>query len=203
MLGVSKRRWNNIRTTIRHNAQAARFNYSKDLRNQNGKKFIKLCNASAEVHPELNRFENHWGIERIAKEYFRAHKTYLNCVKNPNSYRGKNAPRRSTTPPSDPPSPASPVQEDDMMYDEAMVIDTAIGYEDDQPEAGPSQPRAPRIPRRVVDSDAGETEMEDDEDVDDEDVEDEDVEDEEMMDPKGKGKARAKPAAQERNRRTR
>ncbi|TFK96894.1 hypothetical protein BDV98DRAFT_586008 [Pterulicium gracile] len=69
-LQVSKRCWNNIRTTIRYNTQAACLNYNRDLRNQKSKKFIKLCNASAEVHPELNRFENHWAIKRLAKDFY-------------------------------------------------------------------------------------------------------------------------------------
>ncbi|TFK95267.1 hypothetical protein BDV98DRAFT_421291 [Pterulicium gracile] len=45
MLGVSKPEWDNLRTTIPHNAQAARLDYDRDLRNQKSNKLTKLCNA--------------------------------------------------------------------------------------------------------------------------------------------------------------
>ncbi|TFK95870.1 hypothetical protein BDV98DRAFT_586761 [Pterulicium gracile] len=227
-LGVSKRHWNNIRTPICHNIQAARLDYNQDFKNQksilevqilgailsNGgqegakgliiraskevlslhlgvmrrwsvcfqqsTKFLKLCNASAEVHPELNRFENHWDIKQIAKEYFRAFNTYQNCVKNPETYRGKNAPHCLPTPPSN--NHTSPTPDGNQGF-----------HVDDQPVAGPSQPR-PSLQRRVVDSDAGEEELEEDE-------EEEEEEEEEVPVGKGKGKAKAKPAARERARR--
>jgi hypothetical protein len=193
LLGVSKQEWNNYRTTIRHNVQAARLDFDKDLRNQKSKKFMKLCNASAEVHPQLGRFKNHWGTERLAKEYFRGHKTYTRCVKNLNTYRGHRAPPCSPTHSSDDFDHAAP-----SSFTHDLMLQNDDASDNDQPVAGPSQPRQSPPPMSDSDSDIN-TEIDRLQDSED----DEESEDEALVHGKGKSKVIPKRKRAMRNRRRR
>ncbi|KAF7288925.1 hypothetical protein MIND_01408800 [Mycena indigotica] len=88
-LGMSRARWLAFRGAIREGIFAARLDRSKSWHAQSDKRILKMVNVVRADFPEANRFDNAWGIKRIASESFSNHKSYGRCVDDHNTYRGR------------------------------------------------------------------------------------------------------------------
>ncbi|KAJ7187698.1 hypothetical protein GGX14DRAFT_580878 [Mycena pura] len=89
MLGYSRSRWNGLRSNIRFAIAAARLDREQNWKAQDDKKVLRFINVVQADFPETRRFENAWGIKRIAAESFGNSKSYVRCVDDPNTYRGR------------------------------------------------------------------------------------------------------------------
>ncbi|KAK6992592.1 hypothetical protein R3P38DRAFT_3225226 [Favolaschia claudopus] len=104
-LGFNRSQWNALRSCVRYAMAAARLDWTKAWKNQEPKKKLRFLNVVRADFPETQRFENGWGIIRIAQEAWGNRKSYGRCVDDPNTYRGrKTVERRGRR--DDSPSPA-------------------------------------------------------------------------------------------------
>ncbi|KAK7028640.1 hypothetical protein R3P38DRAFT_3190257 [Favolaschia claudopus] len=110
-LGCTKSRWNALRSSVRYALAAARLDWNKSWKAQDPKKKVKALNVVFADFPETKRFENGWGVMRLAQEAWSNRKSYGRCVDDPNTYRGRTTierrrrRRRSVSPrePDEPP----------------------------------------------------------------------------------------------------
>ncbi|KAF8173006.1 hypothetical protein K438DRAFT_1847436 [Mycena galopus ATCC 62051] len=188
-LGYDRKRWSALRACIRDCLRAARLNWDSNWKSQSTTKLGYAFNAIEDDFPELRRFEGQWAVNRITKDVWDNHKTYINCADNPSTYIGRRAAqrrasdgtagngtesqRRSSVTPTPPPRNSS-----------------APDTHSRSPTPGPSRPCAQprcraRAPSSSSDDDDALVECDDDEHLDDA---EEQVED----DKGGKGKKRAK-----------
>ncbi|KAK7006937.1 hypothetical protein R3P38DRAFT_3325916 [Favolaschia claudopus] len=102
-LGCTKSRWNALRVPL----AAARLDWNKSWKAQDPKKKVRALNVVFADFPETKRFENGWGVMRLAQEAWSNRKSYGRCVDDPNTYRGRTTieRRRSVSPrePDEPP----------------------------------------------------------------------------------------------------
>ncbi|KAJ7799412.1 hypothetical protein B0H14DRAFT_2617073 [Mycena olivaceomarginata] len=107
VLGMSKSRWNNLRTAIRYALAAARLDKGRAWKAQDKDRLLAARNIVKEDFPEMKRFVGDWGFDRIAQEAFSGRKSYRKCVDNPNTYRGRTTAARRASRRRRSPSPSS------------------------------------------------------------------------------------------------
>ncbi|KAF8135885.1 hypothetical protein K438DRAFT_760135 [Mycena galopus ATCC 62051] len=182
-LGYDKPKWRALRSCVRDSLRAARLNWDLDWKSQSTTKRGYAYNAVEDDFPELRRFVGQWAVDRIAKDVWDNHKTYINCVDNPSTYIGRRAAQRQGASPSSR-HPSSPARAPTSPQQSSR----------DTPTPGPSQ-RPVRTHRRLLVRSPSTSSSSGDDLLDFPDTDHpNDEEDEEVEDLNGMGKRRTRPS---------
>ncbi|KAF8125904.1 hypothetical protein K438DRAFT_1790832 [Mycena galopus ATCC 62051] len=166
-LGYDRKRWSALRACVRDCLRAARLNWDSNWKSQSTTKLGYAFNAIEDDFPELRRFNGQWAVNRIAKDVWDNHKTYMHCVDQPSTYIGRraaqrrarggaagtNSPRHSPTPgPSQPhpqprrrlraPSSSSSDDDDDLLNFNDDQYHDSVGEEEEDGKGGKGKKRA-------------------------------------------------------------
>ncbi|KAJ7199453.1 hypothetical protein GGX14DRAFT_468006, partial [Mycena pura] len=90
-MGYDKPKWNAYRLAIHVALHAARLDRGSDWPSQDPIRLARAYNSVKDEFPEAQRFQGLWGIDRVAKQYWDNRCGHQRAIKNPNSYRSRQA----------------------------------------------------------------------------------------------------------------
>ncbi|KAJ7195041.1 hypothetical protein GGX14DRAFT_475292 [Mycena pura] len=90
-MGYDKPKWNAYRLAIHVALHAARLDWGSDWPSQDPIRLARAYNSVKDEFPEAQRFQGLWGIDRVAKQYWDNRCSHQHAIKNPNSYRSRQA----------------------------------------------------------------------------------------------------------------